>query len=222
MAWRRRLGAGAGTLDGWVAWLFMAGSALFALGSFPPYSQRVDGRAVGITFVAGSVLFTSAAAGALAQALRDHVDGRLVWACGVQLVGTVLFNVNTVRALRDTFDDAHEANRLVWAPDAFGSIAFLVASHLAWIVVCHGLWRVARDDADWWVAGLNYVGSILFMVSALASFTLETTGEEINQTLVNSATFGGAVCFLVGAYLLLPPDPGCADDPAQGLDDLVA
>ena len=184
----------------------MAGSALFAVGSVPPYAQMVDPRAVGITFVVGSVFFTAAAACALAQAVRDRVDRRLLWACGVQLVGTLLFNVNTVRALRDTFDDAHEANRLVWAPDAFGSIAFLVASHLAWIVVCGGLWRVARDDADWWVAALNYVGSILFMASALASYTLETTGEVVNQTVVNSATFGGAVCFLVGAYLLLPPD----------------
>jgi hypothetical protein len=49
------------------------------------------------------------------------------------------------------------------------------------------------------------VGSIFFMISAIAAFTLPTTGEEINTTLVNSATFVGAVCFFVGAYLLLLP-----------------
>jgi len=27
-----------------------------------------------------------------------------------------------------------QTNRLVWAPDFFGSIAFLVASHLAWLL----------------------------------------------------------------------------------------
>ena len=44
---------------GWrVAWQFIVGSALFALGSFPPYSQNVDPGAVGITFVVGSVFFT--------------------------------------------------------------------------------------------------------------------------------------------------------------------
>ena len=43
------------------------------------------------------------------------------------------------------------------------------------------------------------------MASAIASFTLETTGEEINLTVVNSGTFLGALCFFLDAYLLLPP-----------------
>jgi hypothetical protein len=121
----------------------------------------------------------------------------------VQLVGTVLFNLNTIRAAFDSLD-TEETNRLVWAPDFFGSIAFLIASHLAWVVVCHGLWSVRRDDAAWWVAAVNYLGSIFFMASAIASFTLTTTGEMVNTTIVNSGTFLGAVCFLLGAYLLLP------------------
>ena len=116
----------------------------------------------------------------------------------------MLFNLNTIDALLDSLD-TEQTNRLVWAPDFFGSIAFLVASHLAWLVVCQRLWCVRRDDADWWVAALNYVGSIFFMLSAIASFTLTTTGEALNTTIVNSGTFLGAVCFLVGAYLLLPP-----------------
>ena len=43
------------------------------------------------------------------------------------------------------------------------------------------------------------------MVAAIASLVLPTTGEMVNVTLVNLGTFLGAVCFLVGAYLLLPP-----------------
>jgi hypothetical protein len=203
MQWRRQLGAGAGGLDWRVAWLFMVGSTLFALGSFPPYAQSVAPRVDGITFFVGSVFFTSAAASQLVQTRRARGDDRLVWACGVQLVGTVFFNLNTWRALDDALD-AHEANRLVWAPDFFGSIAFLVASHLAWIVVCRRLWAVRTDDAEWWVAALNYLGSIAFMASALASFTLVTTDEVVNIRVVNAGTFVGAVCFFVGAYLLLP------------------
>lgn len=196
-----------------VAWAFMVGAFLFALGSFPPYSQLVDPTVVGATFVFGSVFFTSAAYGQLVQVVsagRDRLRPlgwqprrRDWWAASVQLVGTILFNVNTVAATVDGLS-IEETNRLVWGPDMFGSAAFLIASHLAWIGVCGRLWCVRRDDGEWWTAALNYVGSILFMVSAIASLVLPTTGEALNTALVNSATFGGAVCFLVGAYLLLP------------------
>lgn len=182
--------------------LFMAGSVLFALGSFPAYWALVDSRAVGVTFVVGAVLFTSAASGQLVQELRGG-DALLRWAAGVQLVGTLLFNVNTVLAMVDTFTIRQE-NRLVWAPDFFGSIAFLVASHLVWLAVGGRLWSLLPERPDWWSALLNYVGSVFFMAAALAAFTLNTTGEVVNITVVNAGTFAGAVCFFVGSYLLLP------------------
>ncbi len=204
MQWRRQIGWHPRLLDWRVAALFMVGSFLFGLGSFPLYAQRVDPGTVGVTFVAGSVFFTAAAASQLLQTQRaDPPDGRLVLACRVQLVGTILFNLNCVDAMLDSLD-TEQTNRLVWAPDFFGSIAFLIASHLAWLAVCHRLWCVRRDDAEWWVAALNYVGSIFFMLSAIGAFTLTTTGEALNTTLINSGTFLGAVCFFAGAYLLLP------------------
>ena len=211
MQWRRVLRWSPGNLAWRVAVLFMVGSFLFALGSFPPYAQTVDPGTVGITFVVGSIFFTSAAVSQLVQTRRtdtpDAGDHRLLlWAAVVQLAGTVLFNVNTVDAMFESLD-TERTNRLVWGPDMFGSAAFLVASHLAWLAVCHRVWCVRRDDVDWWVAALNYVGSIFFMLSAIASFTLKTTGDMLNTTLVNSGTFLGAVCFLAGAYLLLPARP---------------
>ena len=54
------------------------------------------------------------------------------------------------------------------------------------------------------MAALNYVGSIFFMLSALGAYTLSTTGDMVNITWVNAGTFVGAVCFFLGAYLLLP------------------
>jgi hypothetical protein len=203
---------------GWrVAWQFIVGSALFALGSFPPYSQNVDPGAVGITFVVGSVFFTWAAFGQLLQSDRaiDHSSPApprtgwwppraTWWAAVIQLVGTVLFNLNTFDAMLDGLT-TEQVNRLVWAPDIFGSIAFLVASHLAWLDLGGGHVRRPRgDDPDWWSGLINYIGSVLFMASAIASLTLPTDDQMLNTTLVNSATFGGALCFLVGAYLLLP------------------
>ena len=200
--------------------LFMAGSLLFAIGSFPAYAQLVDPGTVGITFVVGSLFFTSAGYSAFLQAINPG-DGKddsstsfrfwawrpasmLWWSTFVQLVGTLFFNFNTIDAMFESLS-TEETNRLVWAPDFFGSIAFLIASHLAWLLVCHRIWCVQRNEADWWIAAFNYVGSIFFMASAIAAFTLPTTGEVINVTIVNAGTFIGAVCFFIGAYLLLPP-----------------
>lgn len=203
MIWRRELRSTERGLGWRVAVLFMIGSLLFALGSFPLYAQNVDPGTVGVTFVVGSVFFTGAAASQLLQTSRGGEGRILVRSCQVQLVGTLLFNISTVDAMLESLD-TEQTNRLVWAPDMFGSVAFLIASHLAWLAVCHGLWAVRREDVDWWMAALNYVGSIFFMLSAIASVTLKTTGEMLNTTIVNLGTFVGAVCFLVGAYLLLP------------------
>lgn len=219
MQWHRQLSWHPGDLDWRIAALFMVGSSLFALGSFPAYAQLVDPGTVGITFVVGSIFFTSAGYSQFLQAINSDDGGARVsgpfrfwawqprrmlwWSTAVQLVGTLFFNFNTIDAMFEGLS-TEQTNRLVWAPDFFGSISFLIASHLAWLLVCHRLWCVRRDDAEWWEAALNYVGSIFFMISAIGAFTLPTTGETLNLTLVNLGTFIGAVCFFVGAYLLLP------------------
>jgi hypothetical protein len=206
--WHRQLKGDRGDLSRRAGLLFIVGSACFAAGSFPVYFLNVPAQAVGITFFIGSVFFTSAGLIQLQDQTQGFArltqpDSKMWWALIVQLAGMVFFNINTFRA---AFVDvpAEEVNRLIWAPDFFGSIAFLTASHLAWLVACGRLWCVRRANADWWMAALNYVGSIFFMLSALGAFTVDTTGEVVNIALVNAGTFFGAVCFLAGAYLLLP------------------
>ncbi len=201
-----------------VAWSFMIGSLLFAVGSFPVYSQNVDPGVVGITFVIGSIFFTLAAAGQLRQTHADSGQsvsrrGDAWWAAVVQLGGTLFFNASTIHAMTEGLS-AEEANRLVWAPDFFGSVAFLVASHFGWRCVSGGRAASTSDEAERWSAGLNYGGSVLFMISALAAFTLPTTDEVLNTALVNSGTCAGALCFLVGSYLLLPPRSAAFHPPA--------
>jgi hypothetical protein len=220
MRWHRELTWNPTDLRWRIAALFMVGSFLFALGSFPPYGQVIDARLVGVTFVVGALFFTSAAYSQLLETINADGHGGnpstpfrfwaweprnlLWWAALIQFAGTLFFNANTIDAMVETLT-TEQANRLVWAPDFFGCIAFLVASHLFWLAACHRLWCVRADDPDWWGSLLNYIGSVFFMASALASFTLTTTGEMINITIVNIGTFVGAVCFLLGAYLLLPP-----------------
>ncbi|HET8969739.1 MAG TPA: hypothetical protein VFN19_01665 [Candidatus Nanopelagicales bacterium] len=212
MRWHRSVGWRPRDLGWRVALLFMVGSTLFAVGSFPPYAVFVDARVVGVTFFVGSLFFTSAGYSQFLQVVNDGRDRfrfwgwepkqLLWWATLVQLVGTLFFNLNTFRAMAGRFT-VSDVNGLVWAPDFFGSIAFLVASHLGWLAVCGRLWRVERESADWWTALLNYLGSIFFMLSAIGAFTLDT-GSLLNASAANSGTFLGAICFFLGAYLLLP------------------
>ncbi len=102
----------------WVAILFALGSACFFIGPFPGFVQAVGAVADAAVFFAGSIAFTSAATLQFGTTPRsDRVDR---WADGVQLVGTLFFNLSTWRALDAAFDNA-ATNRLIWRPDVAGS-----------------------------------------------------------------------------------------------------
>jgi len=201
--------------------LFAVGSVCFALGSVPAYFNHVAPRVVALTFFVGSICFTSAAylqyrevvaapdgveAGAPSPSgLRSFLGfapHRIDWwATTVQLVGTVFFNVTTFAATRIDLTLQQE-RRLIWAPDVFGSICFLIASWMAWTEVSKRGSGLRGRSVGWWISGLNLVGSVAFGVSAISSRYLSTTGVPANIALVNLGTFIGAVCFLAGAVLL--------------------
>jgi len=124
-------------------------------------------------------------------------------ACAVQLAGTLWFNWSTGNALRTNLDVAAEDQR-VWRPDALGSIAFLVASVLALMDARRGLVAGQAKPLDWWIAIVNLFGSIAFGVSAVAAYVLPS-GSVRNAELSNLGTLVGAICFLVGAIMLLVP-----------------
>jgi hypothetical protein len=210
-----------GRADWQVAALFSIGSTCFALGALPGYASLVGISADDVTYAVGSVFFTAAA---LLQFLisigvvraderprsgahwrtRVRTPARPEWWSGmVQLVGTILFNISCFSAL-DAQLSAQEAARRVWAPDVFGSIAFLVASALAYAGVRRPWLRWRPRDLDWSVTTLNMAGSIAFGVSAVAAKAVGSTDSVRNAALMNLGTFLGAVCFLAGALLLIP------------------
>jgi predicted Na+-dependent transporter len=188
--------------------LFAVGATCFALGSLPGYVEAVGVGADGLTFFVGSIFFTSA--GYLQ--VRACCDGRLfAWrprraewvAAVVQFVGTLFFNASTFHAMEQNLS-ASQANQLVWRPDAFGSICFLVASGIAWLCVAHAWFAWQPHCLAWWIAGLNLLGSIAFGVSAVASKVVPETDQVRSVTLMNLGTFIGALGFLIAAVLLLP------------------
>ncbi len=206
--------------DWQVAAYFTVGSVCFAVGALPGYAAVVGTQATCVTFFVGSIFFTVAAllqflvsVGAVAAEKRPRAGiqwRRTVraphrpewWAGAVQLAGTVLFNISTFAAL-DLALSVEEANRRVWAPDVFGSIAFLVASGLAYFGIRRPWLGWRPHDLGWSITTLNMVGSIAFGVSAVAARVLDT-GDLRNAAIANLGTFVGALCFLVGAVLLIP------------------
>ena len=140
----------------------------------------------------------------------------IAWlACAVQFAGTLWFNWSTGNAVRLNLS-AEVADQRVWRPDALGSVAFLVASGLAWIDAS----RAGRGRTrDWWIGAANMLGSVAFGVSAVAAYVVPATGDVRNAELSNLGTLVGAICFLIGAILLLPRDCGDAPDPAPLSDE---
>jgi hypothetical protein len=191
----------------WIAVLFIVGSALFALGAVPFYAEGVGLEVTAATFFVGSLFFTSAA---LLQ-YRETAGGYLMWAprdlgwlsCAVQLAGTLWFNWSTGNALRHNLAAA-TADERVWRPDALGSVAFLVASAIAWIDATRAETDGEPRSRDWWIGAVNMAGSVAFGVSAVAAFIVPSDDEVWHVELSNLGTFAGALCFLAGAVMLLP------------------
>ncbi len=205
----------------WMAGLFSVGASCFIAGALASQWGSSSRPAIGVTFFVGSIFFTSAAYLQFAEAASvPHRVGahrrrwrwppasweprRIDWlAALVQLVGTVLFNISTFAAMNHNLT-THQANARVWAPDAFGSIAFLVASALAFAEVCHR-WLCFRDRSlSWWIVAINLLGSIAFGASAIASLVEPSSGEEVSARIANAGTSLGGVCFLVAALMLMP------------------
>jgi hypothetical protein len=215
----------------WVsAGAFTVGGSLFALGAV--VAQLGSGSAVsaGSIYFAGGIFFGTGAYASLLGAINgprsvgadgtltagrwrwwSYEPGRIDWlATFVLFAGTLAFAVS----LTDSFLEGlstQGVNRLIWAPEVVGCALFLISGHLAMVEICHR-WRPCfrRRDLGWWIVAINQVGSILFMVSALAAFTRPETGSEINVDIANWGTMTGALCFAVGGVMQAfdrPPAP---------------
>jgi hypothetical protein len=190
----------------WMALLFAIGSACFLIGPFPGYAQLVGASADAVTFFIGSILFT--AGGALQTWIafpERHTEAAgkaAFWAAAIQSAGTLFFNVTTYQALHTSLSNSHY-DRLVWRPDALGSICFLVSGAIAYRASArHGL-LPARDRPGWWEPSINLLGCVFFGISAIAGYLVPSTGSILNLAAANWNTALGAACFLTCAVATL-------------------
>lgn len=138
--------------------------------------------------------------------------GRLDWASAVSLfVGTLFFAVSLFDA---RFGDltGQQEHRLVWTPEVVGCVLFLVSGHLALTEMRHDRPRGRRADLGWWIVVVNQVGSVLFMVAAVAAFQVPASGDPLAIGIANWSTFVGSACFAVagGMQELERPPPVAA------------
>jgi hypothetical protein len=171
---------------------FALGSTCFLIGPFPGYYDLVGARATAVTFFVGSILFT--AGGALQVALaapHRHTDRSAWWAAVVQSAGTLFFNATTYWAMHVALTSS-SYDRLVWRPDAFGSVCFLVSGVIAYRATPHA-----------WDARVNLLGCVFFGISAVAGYVVPADGSELDVAAANWNTSLGAACFLVCAVATL-------------------
>ena len=75
---------------------------------------------------------------------------------------------------------------------------------LAYFEACGGFGCRPRRDLGRWITVINLGGCVAFGVSAIASYLVPAKGTVLNLAAANFATALGALCFLIGALLLLP------------------
>ena len=190
----------------WMALFFAWGSACFFVGPFPGFASLVGDAADAVTFFVGSILFT--AGGALQTSLalperRAPGAGRAAWwAATVQSAGTLFFNLTTYQAMHTALSSS-EYDKLVWRPDALGSICFLVSGAIAYRASARRGWLPARGGPGWWEPAVNLLGCVFFGVSAVAGYVVPSTGSIIDLAAANFNTALGAACFLACAVATL-------------------
>jgi hypothetical protein len=188
-----------------MALAFATGSVCFLVGPFPGYVDLVGPTADGWTFFIGSIFFTLGGALQTWLAFPERHDpgrGRAAWwAATIQSAGTLFFNRSTFQAMSHAVSGAHY-NQLVWRPDAFGSVCFLVSGAIAY--------RSLRGEG--WQPAVNLLGCVFFGISAVAGHVVPSTGSMLDVAAANWNTCLGAACFLACALAGLLAQPRVAAD----------
>jgi hypothetical protein len=200
-----------------MGWLFAIGSLCFAVG--PPLSLDTSLSPVvaAVVYFVGSLFFTSASSVQMRLAWRVDDNGASLsrwqalrsrhpaWTSAwIQWFGTLAFNATTFWGWVEASGTQSVPNQVIWRPDAVGSVLFLVSSAIALMPEVRRHRHGHTRDRSWTISAVNMLGSIFFGLSAIGAFVDPTTNQLLNPEWSNGGTFLGALCFLVGALLVLP------------------
>lgn len=177
---------------------FLVGGSLFALGAALAQAG-VNPTACATIYLVGGVFFST---GGYASVVQVRAEPRLQRTSAVVLfAGTLVFAINLVDSFIQELTPA-AFDRLVWSPDMVGCALFLISGHLAMAGIAGGFWRVwHRRDLGWWIIAVNQLGSVLFMVSAVASFVRPSSGDMVATGIANWGTVTGALCFAIAGLM---------------------
>jgi len=190
-------------------WGFIVGSSFFAMATIPGADGLIDAGLANLLCFIGAWFFTAAGLIQLRRSggIWEHgSSGRRAlsasWlTAATQSVGTIMFNVSTFFALFVTSARADE--RVVWSPDAGGSVAFLVSGCFAFVAYAQSGRPWDSSNRDWWSTLINFAGCVAFGVSAVGAFVW-VDGDDFSGMLASGGTFVGALCFLMAAVVALP------------------
>ncbi|MFL6179478.1 MAG: hypothetical protein ACJ74E_06485 [Actinomycetes bacterium] len=201
----------------WMGWLFAIGSACFALGVPLSLATSLSPTVAAATYFVGSIFFTSASTIQMKCAWRTGDDSASMtrsqavlsrhpaWTSAwIQWIGTLAFNVTTFWGLVEASGTQSVTNQVIWRPDAVGSILFLVSSAIALMPDVRRHRHGHARDRSWAISAVNMLGSIFFGISAIGAYVVPATDQLLNSEWSNGGTFLGAICFLIGAVLVLP------------------
>jgi len=177
---------------------FVIGGSLFAIGAGLAQADVGGPLLPASVFLAGGVFFCSGGSSSILLAARGPRLEQL--SALVLFAGTLVFAINLVDSFIAELTPVQQ-DRLIWSPDIVGCALFLVSGHFAMVGIT-GTWvpRHPPHRLGWWIVVVNQVGSVLFMVSAVASF-VHRDGDLVAAGIANWGTLTGALCFAIAGVM---------------------
>ena len=199
----------------WIAITFILGSVLFCVGAILPFTRGLSTAATNIVYFVGSSLYL---VGALIQFIRGrrmkinhrsdtsamrHLANKNSRAAGIQAIGALLFQTSMTGAFIRSLSIA-EQERIIWVPDLFGALCFLVASWMFFTLRYPIQHREDNGRSARELALMNIVGSTFFVISAFGAYIVPLTDQPIYPRIANLGTLAGALLFLLSSIPGLP------------------